>query len=614
MIDESDVEFTRKVTWLASNVIQLLESVKTVVTGDEQLSTIVNAYVDGLIVKVENARDAAIRIVTSASSKLTGGIGSSELTLEQLVRTGITNLLNSITALKQTVTQPFEQLVQQYYGQFLTRLNTEMAASLAPVTAALRKIHAGDLFIELVQEATANTLRFVMTNGEATLVASRVPLTDLFVVTNSEVIFNIPLKFELDHFTPLPTLSDIQTWIAQSAFSIQIDETVNMLYSYVDDYYRARAIMLMPRDEMLPPFKGHSFVSGFKHFSTFDKRSYDFSSACATTHILAADHRNGNFTVSLAYADPALENSMNSLEVIVENRRVSISSDYKVRVGDRIKQLPLTVGKMSVSLEGHTVHVRHIEGDVDVACDFTKQLCTVDVSPYYFGATAGLAGTFNNEPMDDFTSPAHQLLTTPGQLATAWEASSTECAQNSAAPSVPECNSATRQAVCEAIFKSKNSVHRGCFPLVDPTPFMEMCMADMCNEEDQTKSCAASAAYGYRCGLLGASFGQPDHCITCTAANGDRFDASSSNVEAEVTGIDVVMVVEEGRCMGRSGISKAFKKIFKKLYAGLSDSRMRNTRYRLVGYGGSGANNEPHSYTIRSKLSTVRKNDLLKSL
>nr|XP_002124291.1 uncharacterized protein LOC100186072 [Ciona intestinalis] len=615
IISASDVEFARKLNWFTANVVQALEAVKTIITGNNNMESVVNAYIDGLITKVEAARDAAIQFVSSLSTRTTSTLGTSELVLEQLVRSGITNLLTSITSLKDQVMQPFEQLTQQYYGQILETANAKLLRTLEPVTAALRKIHAGELFIELVQDAVAKTSVFMMTNGEAAFAASRIPLENLFVVTNSEIIFNIPLRFELDHFTPLPTLGDIKTWLAQSAFSIQIDDTVKMLYSYVDDYYRARAVMFMPRDEMLPPFKGHSFVSGFKHFSTFDKKHYDFSSACATTHILASDHRDGNFTISLTYADPALESSMNALEIIVENRRVTIFTDYSVRVGGRTKNLPLAVGKMAVTLEGRTVHVRHTDGGMDVACDFTTELCTVDVSPYYFGATAGLAGTFNNEPMDDFTSPSHVIMDSPNQLATAWEASGTTCPGNVAAPVAPECTSTTRQAICSAIFESKNSVHRGCFPLVDPAPFMTMCMSDMCNEDDQTKSCAASAAYAYRCGLLGASFGQPDHCIMCSATNGDQFNAGSRSVETEVNGIDLVMVVEEGRCMGRSGISKAMKKMFKKLLAGLSETRMRNTQYTLVGYGGTGANMAPHTYTMRNRLATTnRKNDLVKAL
>ena len=86
-----------------------------------------------------------------------------------------------------------------------------------------------------------------------------------------------------------------------------------------------------------------------------------------------------------------------------------------------IKKHTLLLLQFSVLLEGNTVRVQRTEGDLDVACDFTKKLCSVDVSPYYFGATAGMAGVYNNEPMDDFIAPSRESMDTPAALATAWE-------------------------------------------------------------------------------------------------------------------------------------------------------------------------------------------------
>lgn len=76
---------------------------------------------------------------------------------------------------------------------------------------------------------------------------------------------------------------------------------------------------------------------------------------------------------------------------------------------------------MAVTLEGNVVHVRDADNQLDVACDFTRDLCTLDISPYYFSSTAGLNGIFNNEPSDDFTGPDHQLLATPAEMASAWD-------------------------------------------------------------------------------------------------------------------------------------------------------------------------------------------------
>merc|ERR1711881_439325 len=160
-------------------------------------------------------------------------------------------------------------------------------------------VNAGDAFIALGNELIDNGLYFITRNGEATLISTRIPLRDLIVVTNSQILITIPLQFEVDHFVPFPTLEDIESWFTQTAMAVKINEAIEVLFSYADDYYRARAMLNIPMDELLPPFKGHFFVSGFRHFSTFDQRTFDYVSDCGSTHVLGADMKTGNFSVSL---------------------------------------------------------------------------------------------------------------------------------------------------------------------------------------------------------------------------------------------------------------------------------------------------------------------------
>ena len=74
-------------------------------------------------------------------------------------------------------------------------------------------------------------------------------------------------------------------------------------------------------------------------------------------------------------------------------------------------------------LKGNVIHVRKNEGDLEVACDFSKHLCSVEVSPFYFGATAGLAGIYNNEPFDDFTKPDHEIASSVTEFTDSWTVS-----------------------------------------------------------------------------------------------------------------------------------------------------------------------------------------------
>ena len=54
---------------------------------------------------------------------------------------------------------------------------------------------------------------------------------------------------------PLPRVKNIKTWLARTALATTINDGIEKLYSYADDYYKARALVYIPRDELLPPFK-----------------------------------------------------------------------------------------------------------------------------------------------------------------------------------------------------------------------------------------------------------------------------------------------------------------------------------------------------------------------
>jgi len=420
----------------------------------------------------------------------------------------------------------------------------------------------------------------------------------LVVVTNSDILITIPLQFEIDHFVPLPTLDDIEAWFTQTAMAVKINEAFEILFSYADDYYRARALFSIPTEELLPPFKGHFFVSGFRHFSTFDQRAFDYVSDCASTHLLAADMKTGNFSVSLTYADPTKRGDMNSINVILGENNIVISGDYSVSMGGKKQQLPFNIDQVMVSREGNTVHVRRSDDELDVACNFMTQLCTVDISPYYFGATAGLAGIYNNEPNDDFTGKSHDKLDDATAMASSWEVSSQECSSrnmNQKCDTVPEA--------CTSLFEDLSSPFRHCFPLVDPKAFLQMCADDMCNSGDEAKTCASAAAYQYRCGLVGAVLETQPSCIVCSDVSGDTFNSTQTK-ETQMSGADVVFVIEEGSCLSGGG-SGAMKKIFKKLGSLFSKNKLRSTTYQFVGFGG--VQEQPHSYTVDNNLALSKK-------
>ncbi|CAK8688943.1 unnamed protein product [Clavelina lepadiformis] len=609
-ISKMDAEFSRKVNWLADNLVQFLEAFKTVVTGNDEVELRARERIDQLVAKINAHRELILSHMKRLALGGSNSFDESGSILASKVRSGLTTMLGMVDKLLSIATQPITDLRDRYIDAFLRQVNTALLARLDPVVTCLRYANAEELFIELVKEATQKTAAYLMKNGDICLSLVRGPLSELLVVTDTEVIFNIPLQFDVDHLEPLPTLDDIKKWLAQSALAIKIDDAVSVVYSYADEYYKARSLLYLPADERLPPFKGHAFMSGFRHFSTFDKRHYHFSSGCDTSHVLVSDMRDNNFTVAVSYVDPSARTALNSIEVIVGSQKVNVFSDYKVQVNGRVTQLPKQLDELSVMLEGTEVHVRDVKGDIDVACDFNKDLCSVDISPFYFGSTAGLAGIYNNEPMDDFTGPSHDKLDDAQAFAASWEVSDTLCTTNN---TYRPCDSNRISRICSSLFEDLSSPLRACFPIIHPEAFMEMCRDDTCDADDDKKSCTAVSAYAHRCKLAGAPLPMPDHCVVCSDTNGEMYDASASRNMA-VAGLDVVFVVEQGQCWSQGKLIKPIRKFMKQLGSSLSRARIRKNRFHVVGYGGASAFADPHSHTFRSQAFTKKKNNVVKML
>jgi len=591
-------EFSQKATWAANNVIDVLLALKTVVTGDAEIEEYTATYIDQAVAKVTSLRNAALSFVSDRTSAVAQNIQSSEAKTQEMIKEGLGTAVTYISTLNDFVAKPFKQLVEEYYLVELENVSEFITEQLNPIKELLDRVNAGDAFNALVKDLINNGLNYVTMNGEATLISTRIPLKDLVVVTNSQIVITIPLQFEIDHFSPLPTLEDIETWFTQTAMAVKINEALEVLFSYADDYYRARALFSIPTEELIPPFKGHFFVSGFRHFSTFDQRSFDYISDCGSTHVLAADIKTNNFSVSLTYADPSNPADKNSINVITGGNNVVVSEDYSVAVDGKKQEMPFNLGEVMVSREGNTVHIRRNDEDLDVACNFVTQLCTVDISPYYFGATAGLAGTYNNEPNDDFVGKSHDKLDDASALASSWEVSSEECSTRN---TNQECS--TVPDSCRNLFEDLSSPFRPCFPLVDPEAYLKMCANDMCNSDDESKTCASAAAYQYRCGLVGAVLETQPSCIVCSDVNGETFNGTETK-QTPMTGADVVFVMEEGQCLGSAGL-KSMRRIFKKLGSQFQSRKLTDTTYQFVGFGG--LQDQPHSYTVNNDLFISKK-------
>lgn len=132
---------------------------------------------------------------------------------------------------------------------------------------------------------------------------------------------------------------------------------------------------------------------------------------------------------------------------------------------------------------------------------------------WYFGKTAGLWGTMNNEPYDDFlTSTKHRSKRSEiADFVKSWSIDQGSCGseQGNVTTSSRAPPSDDIRMLCEAIFSSKVSPFVTCFSRVSSEPFLSMCLESTSEEE----ACTTVVSYMNLCSYSNTPLRIPDFCV-----------------------------------------------------------------------------------------------------
>ncbi|XP_039263293.2 uncharacterized protein LOC120339267 [Styela clava] len=583
-------EMKDKVVMATDTIIELLSSLDSVVQGSEMVQDFINKYKNVAITYVNAVKVTLINMIDNANTLTRGTL----LMTEETVGYGLTTLIKIISTqiekLRDFVSQPLQQIKDDYLLQVSTEIYNWVQPKLQPLTDKLNQVHAGQLLLELVQEGITKTIFVMEKNVEAILTASRQPLAKMVELSENKVVINIPLHIPVKGLIAPPSIADISLWIAESSLAHELDTKLKILYKAVDLYYQYRSILNMPLEEIIPPFKGHAELSGFRHFHTFDGKRYDFASRCDSKHILLHDFADNEFQIYVTYGkNPSL--TVTSYDPSGRQQSVVMRRDYSI-TDENGHDIPMPMGYADVSVKrtGEFVTLKTVYGLV-VSCNFVSDLCTIDISPFYFAGVSGMLGTFNNEINDDFTGPRSSEINDFEQLAQAWMIPGTCNGANMEA----ECTQTASDA-CTQLFEGRTSKFFSCFSVEDPEPYKKMCIRDTCSSSS-AGICTAAASYARRCALRGVILPTPESCKKCISARGDAF----SNGQVQVTGADVVFVIEKSGCIRFK--KKDYKRFLGKLHKTLNETvATGNLKYAVVGFGGPEGYAEPHTIPFDNEI------------
>ncbi|XDV18482.1 hypothetical protein PO909_024166, partial [Leuciscus waleckii] len=264
-------------------------------------------------------------------------------------------------------------------------------------------------------------------------------------------------------------------------------------------------------------------ISGDPHYNTFDGKYYSFMGTC--TYTLARTCKNNTgpwFSIEGKNEERGISgvSYLRKLYVTVDGVTVTMMKNRRTLVNGLRVSLPHSPSPLiSLSLAGQYVILTTSFG-LEVKWD-GNHYAKISVPSSYYDQMCGLCGDYDGNPNNDFTKPDGSQSDSSHQFGDSWQTDEDEDATCKPDPGPqPPCDPVLEGVVsnpenCGRITDT-NGPFRDCINVVDPLPFFQSCVFDMCRYQGlQQVLCDQLQAYTDACLSAGAPVHQwrePDFC------------------------------------------------------------------------------------------------------
>ncbi|XP_055638867.1 uncharacterized protein LOC129776937 isoform X2 [Toxorhynchites rutilus septentrionalis] len=372
----------------------------------------------------------------------------------------------------------------------------------------------------------------------------------------------------------------------------------------------------------LPPFKANSLLVGARHYMSFDRRfvsidlsdSNEYGDVKQCSYVLAHDFYNRTFTLLL---EPSVQEKGGKMSRIItlvsEDNLLEIDIfDTSVKIGRNVTTaLPAQIGDTVVYREADLLTVKSFRG-FQLTCSLQYHMCSFDLSGWYFGKIAGILGTMNNEAFDDSITSDRQYASSKEQFINSWKLPGCETNVETTNHTSNYFSSSNELSqLCESFFRQKHSYFASCFPIVDSTPFFEMCLdlglhlEAKANDPSNNGACTSALAYMEACSLEDMPLRVPDTCIHCKLINGSyvpegTFVPIKDDEIPQTT--DIVFIIEAKPCNHNITTSKSIMTMVQSLHKELLELNITENRYSVLSFGGASPFDKPRSVTVNDNV------------
>lgn len=297
--------------------------------------------------------------------------------------------------------------------------------------------------------------------------------------------------------------------------------------------------------------------------------------------------------------------------MITDNQLISIDViGQAVRIGKNSASLPLQLEDAIIYRYDDILNIESDKG-FTVKCNLQFDICSLELEGWYFGKTAGLLGTMNNEKFDDTVTSQGRFSSSEDEFVKSWALNGCQSTPKYEPPKSLDLNIVN---TCDNLFRNKVSYFAPCFPVVDPLPFYTMCLDLLENsftnfiptENPSPKgACTAALAYIEVCNMEKTPLRIPDLCIYCELINGTYVNEgvfiTMKDEEVPKT-TDVVFIVEAKDCNRNLTGEKSMATFVNILSHELQEAGLQNNRFAVVTFGGSKPFDKPRSIVVNNEV------------
>uniref|UniRef100_A0A3Q1GW32 Fc gamma binding protein n=1 Tax=Acanthochromis polyacanthus TaxID=80966 RepID=A0A3Q1GW32_9TELE len=252
-----------------------------------------------------------------------------------------------------------------------------------------------------------------------------------------------------------------------------------------------------------PVGKGVCHASGDPHYLSFDGRRFDFQGTCTYT-LSESCGLEGTHLVAFSVQ---VENE--KWDRVTSNKVVSVTKLVAVKVYV-FNYVPVNLndGEVLVYQEGNH-YVIETNFGLRVTYDLVYHV-TVTVPGNYRGKVCGLCGNFNGDQKDDFQMPNRQLTNNVNAFGKSWKVTipNVVCENGCEGNDCPKCDPARKAVFSKSTYCGIVTAPKGpfaaCYSILDPQPYFDDCVFDVCASNGDGKVlCNSVAAYAFNCHMAG---------------------------------------------------------------------------------------------------------------